>query len=163
MHNPLALLTTELLNALLAHGFNFFVRQSYPRGRDHFDSALKEAFLITPYVEIGEAQRHFDHISSDPRRHLYQIHLPEELEKLKIAASQPDGYKIYIDKLSAPRWRAPADMNSKIHRYLRTNTKWKAREGEIAVNLFLHYGELMLRLTNGREEIKINLSEIERL
>jgi len=163
MHNPLALLTTELLQALLAHGFTFFIRQSYPRGMDHFDPALKECFLITPYAEMGEAQRHFQHIVADPRRRIYLVDQPEELDKLYLAAAQPDGYKIFVDKLAAPKWRVPADMNSKIHRYLRANTKWKTREGEIAVNLFLHFGELMLRLTNGREEIKINLNEIERL
>ncbi|SKD10090.1 hypothetical protein SAMN05660461_5990 [Chitinophaga ginsengisegetis] len=163
MHNPLALFTTEVLNALLTHGFTIFVRQSYPRGKDHFDSNIKEAFLFTPYKDIGEANQHFQYIRYDVRKYVYQVQRVEEFERLKIAAAQPEGYKNYVDKLAAKQWRPSAQMGTKIGNYVRAHTKWKAREGSISVNLFLHYGELMLRLSNGAEEIKVKLSDVERL
>jgi len=163
MHNPLALFTTEVLDALLAQGFTIFVRQSYPRGKDHFDTETKEAFLITPYKDIGEANQHFQHIQFDHRKYVYQVHRNEEVEKLKTAAGQPAGYKVYVDKLAAAEWRASVQLGAKIGNYIRVHTKWKARDGGITANLFLHFGELMLRISNGNEEIKISLSEVERL
>lgn len=161
MHNPLALFTTEVLNALTAQGFTIFVRQSYPRGKDHSDTITKEAFLITPYRDIGVANQHFQYIRFDTRKYIYQVHNPDELEKLKLAATQPSGYKVFVDKLAAEEWHPTKQIMAKISSYLRVHTKWKPRENGIRVNLFLHFGELMLRLTCGNEEIKIALREIE--
>ncbi|MDR6565473.1 hypothetical protein [Chitinophaga ginsengisegetis] len=163
MHNPLALFTQEVLDALLAHGFTIFVRQSYSRGKDHFDSDIKEAFLFTAYKDIGEANQHFQYIRYDGRKYIYQVQRPEEYERLKIAAGQPAGYRNYVDKLAAKEWRPSAQMGTKIGNYIRAYTKWKARDSSISANLFLHYGELMLRLSNGNDEIKVKLSDVERL
>lgn len=161
MHNPLYPFTTDLLKVLIERGFTIFVRQTYPRGKDHFDTDIKETFLITPYKDIGEANQHFQYIQYDRRKYIYQIHRPEELQKLQLAASQPPGYRVFSDKLASDKWRPSQQMAAKISNYLRTNTKWKASDHDVSINLFLHYGDLMLRLSNGTDEMKILLSEIE--
>ncbi|RFS24967.1 hypothetical protein DVR12_07200 [Chitinophaga silvatica] len=162
MHNPLALLSELLLNALINHGYIYFIRQSYPRGIDHFDDSIKEAFIITPYKKLSAAQEHLLHIT-DSRKHIYDIYQPSEKEKLFIAASQPPGYKVYVDKLAAKTWKPTSDLNSKISNYLRVNTKWKAKDSNVDVTLFISYGELMLNLSNGKDDLQILFKEVERL
>lgn len=163
MHNPLALFSPQMLKVMIDMGFTIFVRQSYPRGKDHFNNEIKEALLITPYRDIGLANQHFQYIRFDKRKYIYQVHHAEELQKLHKAVSQPEGYRVYIDKIAAKEWKAPPQMKTKVANYIRLNTKWKRQDGDIGINLFLHYGDLMLRISNGSEEIKILLSEIERL
>lgn len=163
MHNPLAILSEDFLHALLLHGHKYFVRQSYPRGLDHFDTTLKEAFLFSAYKELTAAEKHFLHLTEDHRRQLYYIGQEGDIEKMRIAASQPNGYRIYVDKLATRTWKPPLDLKGKVTNYLRSNTKWKSKDDPIDVALFLEYGELMLSLANGKEVLKIKLSEVERL
>ncbi|SEW52066.1 hypothetical protein [Chitinophaga arvensicola] len=162
MHNPLALLSPELLVALQKHGFTIFVRQSYPRGRDHFDTDIKEIFLITHYDDLKAAEEHMAHIAADHRKHLYQISIPEDREKLMIAAAQPDGYKVYVALLKDKKWKGAAKLQPKLKTYLQQNTSWKVKDGAIAADLYLHYGELMLKLVNPSGEITLPLSDIEK-
>jgi hypothetical protein len=163
MHNPLAILSEDLLDALLLHGHKYFVRQSYPRGLDHFDETIKEAFLFSAYKELPPAEKHYLHLASDPRRHIYYIGQEGDVEKIRIAASQPAGYKAYSDKLAAREWKPTKDLPGKIKNYLRTNTKWRSKDAPVDAQLFLEYGELMLSLSNGKQILKIKLSEVERL
>jgi hypothetical protein len=162
MYNPLALLSELLLNALIQHGYKYFVRQHYPRGKDHFDDTIKETFIITPYKLLSEAESHLLHIS-DSRKCIYDIHQATDRSKLSIAASQPAGYKIYVDKLAAANWEPPPDLHSKISNYLRVNTRWKAKDASVNVSLFIEYGELMLKISNGKQVFAVRLNEVERL
>jgi hypothetical protein len=157
MHNPLALLSTALVSALLENGFTLFVRQSYPAGKDD-TGACRETFLITPYKDIGEANMHFQHIRFDRRKYIYQAHHPEEIEKLYKAASQPPGYKIYAALLQRERWEPPHHVAAAVKRYISLKTKWPP--GEVTADLFLHYGELYFTLKYGDEEIKVPLPDI---
>ncbi|PSL47555.1 hypothetical protein CLV51_102412 [Chitinophaga niastensis] len=162
MHNPLALLSAALVNALLENGFTLFVRQSYPAGRDHTDTHIKEIFLITPYKDIGEANQHFQHIRFDHRKYIYQAQHTEEIAKLYVAAAQLSGYKVYAALLQQEEWDPPLYMDPAMRRYISLKTKWKPdRSEEVTAELFLHYGELYFTLKYGHEEIKVPLSDIE--
>jgi hypothetical protein len=163
MHNPLALLSPEVVMSLAKHGFVAFVRQSYPRGKDHFDTETIEAFLITPYKNLSLANEHMQHISADYRKQLYHAGNPEEMEKLLMAASQPKGYKVYVALLKTRKWKGSAQLEEKLKRYLQTNTKWKVKDGRIVADLYLYYGQLMLKVENPLGEITLPLSEVERL
>lgn len=160
MHNPLALLSIELIMSLTKHHFVAFVRQSYPRGKHHLDTETIEAFLITPYKDLVMANEHMQHIAADHRKHLYYIGIPEEMEKLLNAASQPKGYKVYVALLKDRKWKGGAQLEPRLKRYLQANTQWKGKN-EMVADLYLHYGELMLKVINPFGEISVPLSEIE--
>ncbi|MDR6570033.1 MULTISPECIES: hypothetical protein [Chitinophaga] len=162
MHNPLALLSPELVMSLAKHGFIAFIRQSYPRGKDHFDPDTIETFLITPYKTLAQANEHLLHISADHRKGIYHTANPEEMEKLMTAATQPKGYKVYVALLKVRKWKGTAQLQEKLKHYLQTNTKWKVKDGAIVADLYLHYGELMLKLVNPVGEIRLSLSEVEK-
>lgn len=163
MHNPLALLTTRLLDRLLASGFQYFVRQSYPRGRDHGEPETKEAFLITPYKDFSQVNAHFQAIKFDRRKHIYQIDFVSEKEKLIIAAGQPVGFKIFVSLLSTEKWKPPFQLQPKIKHYLRSHTSWKPEKGKgVHAKLFIQFGELYICLKYSNEEIKVPLAEIEK-
>ncbi|MBO9727743.1 MAG: hypothetical protein J7623_03785 [Chitinophaga sp.] len=162
MHNPLALLSGELVTALLENGFTLFVRQSYAAGRTNTDIHIREVFLITPYKDIGEANMHFQHIRFDSRKYIYQAHHPEEIAKLYKAASQPAGYKVYASLLQQEVWQPPLIMDPAVRRYISRKTTWRPdKEEAVQAELFLHYGELYFTLKYGDEEIKVPLSEID--
>lgn len=162
MHNPLALLSIELIMSLTKHHFVAFVRQSYPRGMDPGDTETIETFLITPHKDLASANDHMQHIAADRRKHLYYIGIPEEMEKLLIAASQPKGYKVYVALLKDRKWKGGAQLEPKLKRYLQANTRWRGKDGEMVADLYLHYGELMLKVVNPFGEISIPLSDIEK-
>lgn len=162
MHNPLALLTPQLVKALLDHGFTLFVRQSYAAGRNDTDTHLREVFLITPYKDIGEANIHFQQIRFDHRKYIYQTHHPEEIDKLYIAASQPEGYKVYAALLQQEVWQPPLYMDPAVRRYIYRKTTWRPdKQEEVQAELYLHYGELYFSLKHANEEIKVPLSDID--
>lgn len=163
MHNPLALLSVELIMSLQQLHFVAFVRQSYPRGKDHFDKETIETFLITPYKDLALANDHMQHIAADHRKCLYYTGIPEEMEKLLIAASQPKGYKVYVALLKDRKWKGGAQLEPKLKRYLQANTRMRGKDGEIVADLYLHYGELMLKVVNPSGEINVPLSEIEKI
>ena len=163
MHNPLALLSREILEGLIESGHRYFVRQSYPRGKSPFDGKTKESFLITPYRGFSDVNPHFQAIKFDARKYVYQIDYPEELKKLYAAAGQPDGYKIYVSLLRERRWRPSITLAPKIKSYLRANSKWKPdRNEEVRVSLFIQFGELFLTLQYRTQEIKVPLSDIDK-
>lgn len=163
MTNPFQLYTTELLQALIKSGHKYFVRQTYKRGIDHFDNGAKKAFLISHYNDISKAKMHHEALTLDGNRFLYDVSNGENLDKLKIAAAQPVGYKIYTPMLSNP-W-VPSDvMKGKVKRYIDQKLKWSlGRNDTVRTNLFTQFGELFITLKLGINEIEIPLSEVERL
>ena len=164
MHNPLALLDVKLLNALLKAGHTHFVRQAFPRGIDHTDSDQKGAYLITQYREEAKAQIHYDALASDPTRFLYDITNAEHLDKLKIASTQPQGYRIYSSLLLDKKWIPPHEMKGKIKRYISMRLNWQPKGSDtVNTDLFFQFGELFVTLKWGSHEVKIPLSDLERI
>ncbi|MBC9912320.1 hypothetical protein [Chitinophaga varians] len=159
MHHPLTLLSAALLSALLQEEYHFFVRQSYPAGISTADAHIREAFLITPYKDIASANAHFQHIRFDRRKYIYQTIHAEEVEKLRQAAAQPTGYKIYV-ALIDPEHETPApQLVQHVKHYISQYTTWPTED--ILIQYALQYGELYLSLKYGDEEIKVPLPAIE--
>lgn len=158
MHNPLALLNTLLLDGLISAGHTYFVRQSYARGKD---PRMKEVFLLSPYRSKTQAIAHYDAISEDARKHIYTL---EEKEKLYRAATQPSGYQIYVALLKNKTWVPSYDIAAKIKRYVTAEAGWKPeRKDEVRAALLIAFGELFITLKLNQEEIKVPLSDIEKL
>jgi hypothetical protein len=163
MHNPLVLFSTELLNSLIKTGHAYFVRQTYKRGVDHFGEKQKGPYLLSHYTDISKATMHYESLNMDANRFLYDISKQEHLEKLKVAAGQPQGYKIYIALLQK-EWTPSDIMKGKVRRYVDQKLKWHPGRNEtVKTNLFIQFGELFITLKLGIREIKVPLSDIERL
>lgn len=161
MTNPFQLYTPALLEALLNAGHTCFVRQSYQRGMDHFDNTIRHAFLISHYNDPAKARMHYEALPNDGNRFLYESNNAEHLEKLKKAAKNPLGYKIYTPMLSKP-WAPPEIMKTKVRKYIDRKLRWQVGAGHtVRTNLFTQFGELFLTLKMGIHDIKIPLSDIE--
>lgn len=87
MFNPFYPFTQKLLDAFVAKGKTYFVRQTFARGRNPFDSQEKGSFLFTHYDNLVTAQDHYGAISHDRNRFLYDWNNTEHQDKLRIAAS----------------------------------------------------------------------------
>lgn len=163
MHNPLVLFSTDLLNSLIKTGHTCFVRQTYKRGIDHFDEKQKGAYLFSHYNDISKATMHYESLNMDANKFLYDISKREHLEKLKVAANQPEGYKIFSPLLQQ-EWEPSDIMKGKVRRYIDQKLKWHPGSNDmVRTNLFIQFGELFITLKLGIREIKVPLSDIERL
>jgi hypothetical protein len=161
MHNPLKLLFKDALDELVRQGNLYFVRQSYVRGKG---PQVKEAFLVTPYSTLEEASQHMDAIQSDHRKLLYDIQDPLQKEKLYTAASQPQGYKIYLNRLKDREWKPDAQLVARIKKYINLYTGWSLGKGaEINVELTLLFGELLLNLQHGKDTRQLSLNDLEKM
>lgn len=161
MHNPLAELSAQLLDAMIREGQYFFVRQSYPRGLDHF-AGLKGVFLFSHYKDRGQAEKHLNSLN-DAYAAFYDATQAEDKAKLYIAAGQPAGYKVYAALLKARKWEPTPQIGPKIKQYIRQHTQWKPERGDnVKVELYIQFGELFLNLKKGAEEIKVPLNDIEK-
>ncbi|MEO8766217.1 MAG: hypothetical protein ABI416_18080 [Ginsengibacter sp.] len=163
MHNPFQLYSPQLLNALLKAGHGCFVRQTYKRGLAHFDREQKGAFLISYYNDKSKAQIHFEALKNDGNRFFYDVSEKGDLEKLQKAATQPKGYKIYAPLLLR-EWKPSDVLVVKVRKYIDYSLQWRAGSGDtVKTNLFTQFGEIFITLKLGIHEVKIPLSEIERL
>src|SRR5689334_19256398 len=95
MFNPFYPFNSRLLNAFVAKGRKYFVRQTFNRAKDHFDEGIKGYYFFSHYDNLAEAQEHYDAIAHDPNRFLYDWNDIEHRSKLEIAASALPQYKIY--------------------------------------------------------------------
>jgi hypothetical protein len=163
MYNPFPLLSKGLLNDQLASGKRWFVRQSFARG---MEARLKAAFLVRGYEadEKELAEKHLAALSQDGNAFLYDTAVPEQVERLRIAAGQPFGYKVYYAAKKGIDWRPPAVYQQKIRRYIgRHHPGWRTtREGgKIEVGLYEEFGELFIKFSHGEEEEIIPFEGIE--
>ena len=164
MFNPFYPFTHHLLDAFVASGRKYFVRQRFERGRNMLDENISEYFLITHYESLTTAMDHYGAIAYDPRRYLYHWENLEHRKRLETAAAGPEGYKIFAAVLK-PGWDRPADrvIKNKIRRYVEFLGWHPGREEGVITNYELQFGELYIRIKHGGKEAKIKFEEIENL
>ena len=162
MLNPFAPLSKPLLDAFVKAGKKYFVRQSFPRAKDHFDECIKGYFIFTHYAEIGHAQHHLGAISQDPHRSLYEWDNPQHQLKLYVAAGQPAGYKVYSAVFIKDWEKLVNSMKEKAKDYIETKVRWRPGAGDhVDINIYVHYGELYAKLKLRGQEVRVKLEEIE--
>jgi hypothetical protein len=163
MFNPLCLLSPELLDAFVKAGHLYFVRQAYPRAKNLIDTHIKGYFLITHHKTLNNATEHFEAIKKDGNRYLYDWNKPTDREKIKAAAAQPEGYKIYASVVMPDvQQKAELVLKKKIKHYIDNKLKWRpGRDATVDFNLYPHYGEVHVTLKLRNQQVKVALSEIE--
>ncbi|MGB8192452.1 MAG: hypothetical protein WCF67_11065 [Chitinophagaceae bacterium] len=161
--NPFSPLTTDLLDAFIKSGKRYFVRQTFRRGRDHFNTDVKEYFLICHYTDIGYALAHFNGIEEDAYRFLYNWDDKEHRSKLEIAAQNPPGFRIYANVFEKNWQRHITNpIKYKIRRYIENSLQWRPSTGEtVDFQLYSHFGETFARITHNNKEVRLKLADIE--
>ena len=161
MHNPLKLLFKDALDELALQGHLYYVRQSYPRGRT---AKVKEALLVTPYCDMEAATLHMQAIAQDHRKLIYNLEDPLDKEKLYTAATQPQGYHVYLNRLRDHEWQPDAQLVACIKKYINLYTGWRpGRNTQIDVKLTLLFGELIINLQHGKDTRQISLNDLEKI
>jgi hypothetical protein len=168
MLSPYALLSPQLLAAMLRQPM-YFVRQCYPRGLNPLEDAPHtQALLLTHYSQTAadkeRADRHIRLLYNDRFRLLYNSSIPEQAEKLAIAAQQPAGYKVYVNLLPGD-WQASSQLKARIDAYLATRfAAWSYQHGDkLNVVLRERYGQLYLGLLWKGQAAEIPLEEVEQM
>ncbi len=163
MYNPLALLSPELIRAVIKSP-KLFVREYYNRGAN-CDNAL--SLLLTCYdkennVEQSRALFHLKQLGDARYVRIYDSEINEDVEKLLLAAAQPSGYKIYINMLYS-KWTAPAFLRTRIHGYMQHNLPWwnYDKNNQLHIHLKDRYGKLYLQLSWKANKAEVILEEIE--
>jgi hypothetical protein len=164
MFNPLAPWNEAALEGFIKAGMRYFVRQTFNRAKNPFDENIKGYFLFCHYQDYAPAKEHFDAITDDPNRFLYDWEEPEHRAKLQIAASHSPGYKLYTNTFM-PKWEQHLTprIKQKIRAYM-TLKGWKPRREEgVQVSFFPHFGEVMINLKFGRQQLRVKFEDIEKL
>lgn len=167
MLNPYVLLTPEILTALLRQPM-YFVRQRYRRGAYLYDPPHIKSMLLTHYgrheVDKERADRHMRLLMKDPYRFLYDSSDPAHLEKLRKAAAQPEGCRVYINLLPK-KWKPTDRLKMKISRYVREKIPWWSYSPAHKLNVTLkeRYGELFIALLWKGQQTEVLLEEVEGL
>jgi len=160
MFNPAYPFTRELLDAMLVKSVPYFVRSTYNRG---FYNGLKGSFLISHYHDKFEAERHHNAIQHDVNRFLYDASDTEHVEKLKMAASQPEGYKIYSMLIGIGKDEEATKLyREHTKRYLQRETNWTLT-GHVKIypKLYFQLGEIYVRISNEGQTITLKFEDIE--
>lgn len=164
MYNPYTILTAVILDAMLRQPM-YFVRQHYPRGINESDDN-RVPLLFTHYafheVDKERAGRHMRLLWKDPYRFLYDSTNPEHLTKLKIAAEQPAGFRVFINLLPR-KWKANDTLKLKISRYVKETLSWWGYSVKDKLNVTLkeRYGELYIALLWKGQKTEVLLDDIE--
>jgi hypothetical protein len=164
MYNPLPILTPGILDDQLAKGKRWFVRQTFPRG---MEARLIAAFLIRGYDEEEKdlADQHAATLKNDGNAFLYDAEDKTHLQKLRIAAGQPFGYKIFYAARKGVEWKPPANYQEKMRNYIRRHhPAWRSqKEGDkIGIGLHEEFGQLFLKFSFQSENDTIPFDEIEK-
>jgi hypothetical protein len=164
MFNPLAIFSPEALDGFVEKGMRFFVRQDFPRGRRPLEERIKGSFLFSHYENYFRAKEHFDVLAEDPFRFLYEWENPAHREKLRVAASQPEAYRIFANAF-VPNWEdhLTDPLREKIRAYV-NRLGWKPSRSEgIEPQFYPHFGEMHVCLKFRGREVRVNFAEIENL
>lgn len=164
MYNPFPLLTPGLLRDQVAKGKRYFVRQFFPRG---YDTRLKAAFLLRAYEEIDKAtaEQHLAALNNNPYAFLYDVTIQDHLVRLKTAATQPFGYKVFYAAKKGVDWKPPETYREKMRHYIRSHHPgWRGTESnaQIEIGLFEEFGELFLKFSREDEHDTIPFDLIEK-
>lgn len=164
MFNPCYPFTSELLESMLQKEVVHFVRSTFNRGLGETKDDCKGAFLISHYHDPAQAERHYNAIKNDLKRCLYDARKPDDLQQLRNAIEQPDGYKIF-SKILEPgiEKRITTVFRENTKRYLYKHTNWDLK-GRITITPFLYFqlGELYTRITFEGDEIRIKFEDLEK-
>lgn len=165
MFNPFAPLSRALLDAFIKSGKNYFVRQTFPRGKGLLEPPVKGSFILTHYAEIGHAQHHLGAISQDPNRFMYEWASTTHQQLLITAAGSPEGYKIYSSVFEKDwQQRITAPVKEQIKKYIDHTLGWKPGKGEtVNFDIYVNYGELYAKLKLRSQEVRLKLEHIEKL
>lgn len=164
LHNPYTLLTPRILAAMLRQPL-YFVRQQYPRGREYGDTKTVP-LLFTHYghheVDKERADRHLRLLHQDPYRFLYDSSDPEHARKLQVAASNPVGFRVYVNLLPK-KWKPGDVLKEKIARYVRERLAcWTVGPSDkLNITLKERYGELFIALLWKGRQMEVHLDDIE--
>ena len=165
MLNPYALLTPQILQAMLKQPM-LFVRQHYPRGADPHNPDIIPLLFTHYLIRIDDrerAERHMRLLLKDKYRFLYDSTQQEQLEKLHHAATQPAGYRVYINLLPR-KWKPGDALKQKISRYMVERLPWwkYSPSDKLNVTLKERYGELYIALLWKGQQTEVHLDEIEK-
>jgi hypothetical protein len=159
-YNPLALLTAALVDESIQEGNIFFARQSYPRG---LLMGTKEAFLFTPYNNMFQVTQHMKVNGQDPRAFVYDIRTTTDKQKLYIAASQPKGYAVYLNRLKDRKWECPRKLQNRLERFAMDSGMGELYT-KVDFQFCLSFGKLVFKLHNHRGLRKeISLDDLDKL
>jgi len=163
MFNPFYPLTAPLLDAFVAKGKTYFVRQTFNRAKNPFDDQVKGCFLFSHYDNFTTAQDHFGAIAHDPNRFLYQWNNPEHRQRLRVAASELTEYHNYASVLRPDYDKGLTDkVKKKIRQYVTNRLEWQLKGGDtLDTNFELQFGELFIRFKHGSRQAKVKFEEIE--
>jgi hypothetical protein len=165
MLNPYTFLSPEILAAMLKQPM-YFVRQEYKRGCMAREDNETISFLLTHYahheIDKERAERHMRLLMKDQYRFLYDSTKEEHKNKLLKAATQPYGYRIYINLLPK-KWKASDSLKRKINSYMLHRLSWwkYSPADKLKVTLKERYGELYIALLWKGQQTEVHLDEIE--
>jgi|SRR6185436_18692605 len=163
MYNPLCLFSERLLDAFVKANKKYFIRQGYPRGFNLIDNNIKRYFLISHYGDLNQAKQHFDAIRTDGNRYLYDWDNAEDQKRLRLAVTQPDGFKIFA-AVMMPDWKARAEvvLKEKMQRFIRFKLKWfPSKNDSVDFELSLNYGEVFVTMKLRNQQIEVSLADVE--
>lgn len=164
MYNPFVTLNEKLLQALLKQPL-YFVREYYARGTEN--GKIFIPLLFTHYstngVETERAKRHYELLKKDPYRYLYDSSKITDVQKLKIAAKQPDGFKIYVNILPDV-WTPSRHLKNQVFNYIVANFPGRKNEQskKIKINIRDLFGKLYLEFAWKGNKVEVILDEIEK-
>jgi hypothetical protein len=162
MFNPFVPFDNRLFLALIKAGHTHFVRQTYKRGMDHFDEGIRNAFLITHYNNINQAQIHFEALAKDGNRFLFDLSEAEHYKRLELASNGLPGFRVFSPILPGP-WKPGEMVAIKLKKYIGQKLHWTPERGEqVKTDLFVQFGELFLTLKYRSHEVKLPFSDIEK-
>lgn len=160
MFNPAYPFTKELFDSFMARGVRHFVRSTYKRGTGGMDT---QAFLISHYHKEAEAARHFNAVTNDLHRDIFDTNDPLEAERLR-KETAPGINRLSFSQLIHPENEKIATSRFREHtrRWLLNNTHWDLKGGiAIYPKLYFQLGELYVRIAHKGEEIKMKFEELE--
>ena len=160
MFQPFQPFSPALLQALVARGKHYFVRQQFLRVPPGLH---KGAFLISHYSQQVTAEDHFSAIVHDRYRFFYCWNEPAHRERLLRAAGTPDPYLVFSSLFRAD-WESciPEHFRDNLRRYLQ-QLGWQPRRDEgVQTNYEIQFGELFIRIRLEEKEIQVKLEDVER-
>ena len=165
--NPYCLLTPALLEAMLRQPM-YFVRQYYHRGEWAAKKEGRIPLLISHYthheIDRERALRHMRLLKTDAYRFHYNSNNADHVEKLRKAAQQPEGYKIFTNVMPQ-KWEPSRELRLKTFQYLQQRFPSFTADNQTKLNIRLQdlYGKLYLFIRWKTTTVEVLADEVEYL